>query len=61
MTELHKSLLFSQFDKPILCVNTDGGPDHRITYVSVKLAHIALFLKFDLDYLIVARTPPYHS
>ena len=45
----------------MLCVYTDGGPDHRITYVSVKLACIALFLKFDLDYLIAARTPPYHS
>ena len=45
----------------MLCVYTDGGPDHRITYVSVKLAYIALFLKFELDYLVAARTPPYHS
>lgn len=44
----------------MLCVYTDGGPDHRITYVSVKLAYIAFF-KFDLDYLVTARTPPYHS
>ena len=27
----------------------------------MKLSLIALYLKFDLDYLIAARTPPYHS
>ena len=48
-------------DKPILCLYTDGGPDHRITYMSVKLSLIALFLKLDLDYLIAARTAPNHS
>ena len=58
MAELYKSLVFSQFDKPMLCMYTDGGPDHRITYVSVKLAYIALFLKLDLDYLVTARIPP---
>ena len=61
MAELHKTLVQVNFDKAILCVYTDGGPDHRTTYVSVKLSLIALFLKFDLDYLIAARTPPYHS
>ena len=45
----------------MLCVYTDGGPDHCTTYVSVKLSLIALFLKFDLDYLIAARKLPYHS
>ena len=45
----------------MLCAYTDGGPVHRITYISVKLHYIALFLKFDLDYLFAARTPPYHS
>ena len=33
-----------------------------ITYVSVKIAYVyCFFLKFDLDYLITPRTPPYHS
>jgi len=45
----------------MLCIFTDGGPDYQTTYVSVKLSLIALYLKFDLDYLIAVRTPPYHS
>jgi len=40
----------------MLCIYTDGGPDHQTTYVSVKLS--LLYLKLDLDYLIAARTPP---
>ena len=39
----------------------DGGPDHRVTYISVKLALIVLFRKRDLDYLCAVRTAPYHS
>lgn len=45
-------------EKPVLFVYSDGGPDHRITYLSVKLS---LFVKLDLDYLCAARTAPYHS
>ena len=40
---------------------TDGGPDHRLTYTSVKLAHIALFKDLDLDMLIALRTAPCNS
>ena len=47
--------------KPILFLYSDGGPDHRLTYYSVKLSLICLFLKLDLDYLCAARTAPYHS
>ena len=47
--------------KPILFLYTDGGPDHRLTYVSVQLSLIALFLSLDLDYLCAARTAPFHS
>ena len=46
---------------PILFIYSDGGPDHRLTYLSVKLALIALYLKLDLDYLCAARTAPHHS
>ena len=48
-------------DKPILCLYSDGGPDHRLTYLSVKASLISLFLFLDLDYLIVARTALQHS
>ncbi len=47
--------------KPILFLYTDGGPDHRLTYVSVQVSLIALFLSLDLDYLCAACTPPFHS
>ena len=44
---------------------SDGGPDHRATYLSVQIALIALSrsLKLNLDCLVVcrARTAPYHS
>ena len=46
---------------PVLIIYSDGGPDHRITYHSVKLALIVLFKILDLDLLIVGRTAPGHS
>ena len=47
--------------KPILFLYSDGGPDHRLTYISVQLSLISLFLRLDLDYLCAARTAPFHS
>lgn len=47
--------------KPILCIYSDGGPDHRLTYLSVKVSLVCLFLLLDLDYLLAARTAPCHS
>lgn len=44
--------------KPILMLYTDGGPDHRCTYLSVMVSCIYLWHKMDLDCLILARTPP---
>ena len=43
-----------------LFLYSDGGPNHRLTYVSVQLSLIALFLNFDLDILIACRTAPSH-
>ena len=40
---------------------SDGGPDHCLTYLSVKAAMIALFKSLDLDMLIAIRTCPYQS
>ena len=47
--------------KPILVIVSDGGPDHRVTYGSVKVSAIALFRALDLDMLICLRTCPYQS
>ena len=59
--ELYQTLQSTTFNKPILFLYSDGGPDHRLTYFSVKLSLICLFLKLDLDYLCAGRTAPYHS
>lgn len=63
VTELHDVLNDHDFltDKSILFVYSDGGPDHRLTYLSVKLSLISLYLKNDLDFLCACRTAPYHS
>ena len=60
-TELTSIIAEKAVDLPVLFIYADGGPDHRVTYLSVKLSLIALYLKLDLDYLCAARTAPYHS
>ena len=60
-TELMNILEKEAFNKPVLFLYSDGGPDHRVTYLSVKLSLVALYLKLDLDYLCAVRTAPYHS
>lgn len=50
-----------EYYKPVLFLYSDGGPDHRITYVSVQLSLIALFLALDLDFICAVRTAPSHS
>ena len=47
--------------KPVLFIYTDSGPDHRLTYLSVKLSLVCLFLKLNFDYLCAGRTAPIHS
>ncbi|XP_053405192.1 uncharacterized protein LOC123536040 [Mercenaria mercenaria] len=48
-------------DRPILFRYTDGGPDHRTTYKSVKTACLLEFICLDLDMLICVRTAPNQS
>ena len=40
---------------------SDGGPDHRVTFGSVKIVSLTLFKALDLDMLICIRTYPYQS
>ena len=47
--------------KPVLCLYSDGGPDHRVTYLSVQLSLICLFRSLNLDYLVAVRTAPHNS
>ena len=57
-----KAILQQRNDvQPILLLYSDGGPDHRCTYLSVKLSMIALFIELDLDMLVALRTAPGNS
>ena len=46
---------------PALKMYTDGGPEHRTTCLTVKIAIIALQNFLNLDHTLVARTAPGHS
>ena len=61
MVDLNDLLMLHLDGNPFLLLYTDGGTDHRLTYVSVKLSLITLFLERDLDMLCAVRTPPHHS
>ena len=52
---------FSGQKKPIMVLISDGGPDHRVTFGSVKVACMCLFRALDLDMLICIRTCPNQS
>ena len=53
--------LLQEDPKPILILFTDGGPDHRLTYESVKVSLIALFKATNLDMIIAGRCAPGQS
>lgn len=55
-TEVHSILIPKIGNMSILMVYTDGGPDHHLTFISVQLSLIALFLNLNLDLLVVGRT-----
>lgn len=58
-SELYNVLLSQMIGCHILFIYSDGGPDHRLTYMTVQLSLIALFKNLDLDVLIAARTVPH--
>jgi len=45
-------------DHPLLLLYTDGGPDHQLTYATVQISLISIFLAL---VLCAVHTPPYHS
>lgn len=47
--------------QPILAVLSDGGPDHRVSYLATQISLICLFLRYDLDYLVAIQGAPYQS
>ena len=51
---------FANFDTPNVYMITDGGPEHRLTFESVKIS-LMLFKKLKIDFLVAIRTAPGHS
>ena len=47
--------------KPILCLYTDGGPDHKPSNPKTQMALFAKFRNGNFDVLTAARTAPYNS
>lgn len=47
--------------KPVVVILSDGGPDHRVCFGSVKVSMIALFLNLNLDMLVCMQMCPYQS
>lgn len=48
-------------DKPVLLLYSDGGPDHRLTFLAVQVSLLCMFIEMDLDILVAARTAPHQS
>ena len=46
---------------PILFMYSDGGPDHRLTFGSVQVAIVCLFLRLNLDMIVAVRCAPHQS
>ena len=46
---------------PILFMYSDGGPDHRLTFGSVQVSIVCLFLRLNLDMIIAVRCAPHQS
>ena len=61
VVELIEILRSIRFDKKHLYLMTDGGPEHRVCFDSVKIPLIMLFKEFNLDSLVAIRTAPGHS
>ena len=47
--------------KPVMVLVSDGGPDHHLTFKSVQVANLCMFMALDLDMLVCVRTCPYQS
>ena len=62
--ELIQLLRSEGFDSDVtkhLYMVTDGGPEHRVCFDSVKIPQIMLFKELGLESLVAIRTAPGHS
>ena len=62
--ELIKTLEVNGFNRkltPHLFLVTDGGPEHSVTFHSVKIPLMVIFKELNLESLVAIRTAPGHS
>jgi hypothetical protein len=59
--ELNKWLITKMAGRSVLFLYADGGPDHRLSFVSVQLSLLALLISLEIDMLIAGQTAPSHS
>ena len=45
----------------VLLLQTDGGPDHNLSFLRTKLALVALFIAIDVDHFVALRGAPHGS
>ena len=57
-SQLIYSLKEEELNPFVLVLQTDGGPDHSIKFLTTKMALLALFIVMDLDHLLVLRGAP---
>ena len=50
-----------EFIPPIIILYTEGGPDHRTDFLSVKIAITVLYHSLNADMLLYLRTAPPRS
>ena len=61
---LIKTLEVNGFNReltPHLLLITDGGPEHNVTFHSVKIPLMVIFKELNLESLVAIRTAPGHS
>ncbi|GMH39475.1 hypothetical protein BSKO_07373 [Bryopsis sp. KO-2023] len=61
LVELENAMMDEEVGKPIVVVQSDGGPDRNIKFATVKICWLGFFIRNDIDYLVVTRTCPGHS
>ena len=60
-TEQCKILSTDFPNSSVVLLVSDGGPDHRLTYYSVQVSLLCIFLERNLDMLIAIHTCLYQS
>ena len=59
--EQYKILSIDYPDSHVFLLVSDGGTDHRLTYCSIQVSLLSVFVHLNLGMLVAVRTCPYQS